>query len=285
MDPAPNSRPADALLAYLGHATVLLELDGVRLLTDPVLRGWIGPLRRRGARPDLGRLADLDAILISHLHIDHFDGPSLRLLDHATRVIGPVGSGKLLRRRRFTDVVELSAGERVGVGAVEVTAVSAVHAGARHPLAADTPSLGFVVAGSRSVYFAGDTALFDGMDGLWPGLDVALLPIAGWGPTLEPDEHMGPDQAAEAVRLLRPRVAVPIHWGTFALPGSRLLRREPGGEEAARAFVDRSRELSPGVSAVLVRPAEGLDLATMAVLRPSGPPGDGPDAGAARTAG
>ena len=248
-------------LTYLGHATVLLELDGRRVLTDPVLRGHVGPLLRRQARPHAARLAPLDAILISHLHLDHFDPPSLRLLPRETTVVTATGGARPLARLGFSDVRELAAGDETDVAGLRVAATVAVHEKGRHPLNRATDCVGFVVAGELSVYYAGDTALFPGMDGLWPGLDVALLPIAGWGLTLPEGEHMGPRQAAEALRLLRPRLAVPVHWGTFALPGAAVLRR--GRQAAAGGPVDfrrYARELAPEVRVELPRPGDALEL-------------------------
>ena len=250
-----------AQLTYFGHATVLLELDGVRVLTDPVLRRHIGPLVRRSPRPHAGQLTDLDAILISHLHLDHFDPPSLRLLDRATPVLGPAGSARSLTRLGFHDVRELSPGEEVVVGSLRVTATIAVHERGRHPLNRATDCVGFVVAGGLSVYFPGDTALFPEMKDLWPDLDVALLPVAGWGLTLPEGDHMGPAQAAQALRLLRPRLAVPIHWGTFVLPGASLSRRGRDAIEAAPGIFRRhAAQLAPDVAVALPRPGETLDL-------------------------
>ncbi|HJW76859.1 MAG TPA: MBL fold metallo-hydrolase, partial [Thermoleophilia bacterium] len=144
-------------LTYCGHATVLIEMDGVRVLTDPVLRRHIGPLVRRSPRPHAGQLSDLDAILISHLHLDHYDPPSLRLLDRATPVVGPAGSARSLARLGFADARELSPGEETRVGALRVVATTAVHEKGRHPLNRATDCIGFVVAGGLSVYFPGDT--------------------------------------------------------------------------------------------------------------------------------
>src|SRR5262249_42087815 len=101
--------------------------------------------------------------------------------------------------------------------------------------------VGYVVEGSRTVYFAGDTDLFDGMDGLADGLDVALLPVGGWGPRL-PAGHLDPDGAARALLLLRPRIAVPIHWGTLR-PFYRT--RPYPGPRPGEAFAERARELAP----------------------------------------
>jgi L-ascorbate metabolism protein UlaG (beta-lactamase superfamily) len=202
-------------LTYFGHATVLLELDGVRVLTDPVLRGHVGPLVRRSPRPHAALLTDLDAILISHLHLDHYDPPSLRRLDRATPAVGPRGSARSLARLGFADARELSPGDETAVGGLRVVATAAVHEKGRHPLNRATDCIGFVVAGSLSAYIAGDTALFPEMEGLWPDLDVALLPIAGGGSRSRRRAH-GALQAARALRSLRPRLAVPVHWGRSA---------------------------------------------------------------------
>ena len=199
-------------VTWVGHATALIELGGVRLLTDPVLRNWLGHLRRHGASPAAGVNDDLDAVLISHLHLDHLDLPSLKRLPRGTRVLVPRGAGALLRRQGFTEVDELAAGERADVAGLEVEAVPALHDGRRLPFGgAKADTIGFVAG--RRVYFAGDTDLFEGMAEL-RGIDVALLPVWGWGPSLG-EGHMDPETAARAAALLRPRLAVPIHWGTF----------------------------------------------------------------------
>jgi len=197
-------------LTWLGHATVLIELDGVRVLTDPVLRRRLAHLRRAEAVA-VTALPPVDLVLVSHVHYDHLDRPSMRRLGRrAARVAVPAGAARLLRGVGVGEVVELDEGSELGVGAVRVRATHAEHAATRRMLAHDVPSLGFVLEGSRRVYFAGDTDLFDGMDELAGGLDVALLPVAGWGPTLPPG-HLDPAGAAEAARRLRPRVAIPIH--------------------------------------------------------------------------
>ena len=186
---------------------------GTRLLTDPLLRNRLGPLTRR---PHLAAetVAQPDAVLISHLHGDHFDLPTLRRLGAATHLIVPKGAGSFARDKGFENVSELGVGEAEEVGSLTVTAVPATHDGHRSPWGVEAESLGYVVSGSNRVYFAGDTDLFDEMAELAPGLDVALLPVWGWGPKLGPG-HLDPRRAAEALRVLAPRIAVPIHWGTF----------------------------------------------------------------------
>ena len=190
---------------------MLLELGGVRLLTDPVLRQRVAHLRRHGEAPEVP--ADIDAVLISHLHHDHLDRPSLRLLMGRPRVIAPLGAGRLARRPGI-DVEELRPGDRAEVKGIPVEAVRAVHGSSRlWRVGPSGEPLGFVIGTAPSVYFAGDTDLFPEMERLGR-LDVALLPVAGWGPKLGPG-HMDAVRAAEAIALLRPRVAIPIHWGTL----------------------------------------------------------------------
>jgi len=246
-------------VAYVGHATVLVELDGVRLLTDPVLRGRVGPLRRHGARPASEASRDLDAVLISHLHHDHADLPSLRKLGRETRVLAAPGATEFLGRHGFTAVTELAPGEWARVGAITVTATEAWHpGGGRFERASE--AVGFLIGGSRRrVYFAGDTDLFDGMEGLGDGLDLALLPVWGWGPNLGPG-HLDPARAARAAALLSPRIAVPIHWGTLYPFGLARLRPAPL-RTPPREFAARLAELAPQVEARVLSPGEAPSLA------------------------
>jgi len=199
-------------LRWIGHSTVLVELDGIRLLTDPLLRERIVMLRR--SEPlDPGSLEDLDAVLISHIHYDHLDLGSLRRLQGAKTIVLPRGAGALLRRRLPASVYELDAGEEVEIGSVTVRAVHAEHDSTRL-FGKKTEALGYVVNGTRTVYFLGDTDLFPALADMAPDVDVALIPIWGWGPSLGAG-HLDPRKAAEALALIRPRIAVPIHWGTY----------------------------------------------------------------------
>ncbi|HTR74135.1 MAG TPA: MBL fold metallo-hydrolase [Solirubrobacterales bacterium] len=201
-----------ATLTWVGHATVEVEIDGVRLLTDPILRPRVGPLRRE-APPPRPMTDAPDAVLISHLHRDHADLPSLRRLGTRARLIAPKETRRFFTRRGFTAVEELAPGEAAAVGGVTVRAVPALHDSGRGPLR-PAAAVGFLIEGAdRRIYFAGDTDRFDEMADL-ASPDVALLPIWGWGPSLGPG-HMDPARAAEAAALIRPRVLVPIHWGTL----------------------------------------------------------------------
>ena len=236
-----------AELTYVGHATVLIELDGVRLLTDPVLRQRVWHLRRR-VPLDVADLGRIDAALLSHVHFDHFDRPSLRRLGTGVTAVVPVGARRLLRG--FTDVREVDVGDEVRFGKVTVHVTPAEHHSPRLTLRS-APALGFVVAGSRRIYFAGDTDLFEGMSSLAGSLDVALLPVAGWGSKVGPG-HLDPLRAAQALRLLSPRIAVPIHWGTLS-PPNRTASAEP-----TEAFRRHAAELAPEVEIRILEPGAAL---------------------------
>jgi L-ascorbate metabolism protein UlaG (beta-lactamase superfamily) len=245
---------------YVGHSTVLIEVDGVRLLTDPLLRRRVGHLRR-DSQVDLGSLQNLDAVLISHAHRDHLDIPSLRRLDRGTTAIVPRGLRRLVRGLGFNRVVEVDEGEALPMGPVEVRATHAEHDERRPPFSrVSGPALGYVISGSSRIYFAGDTALFQRMDGLVSDLDLALVPIWGWGPTLGRGEHLDPASAAQALSLLRPRMAVPIHWGTYR-PLQHGLRREPAFlREPAESFVREAAAAAPEVEVRVLKPGERLDF-------------------------
>jgi L-ascorbate metabolism protein UlaG (beta-lactamase superfamily) len=246
-------------ITWVGHSTVLLELDGVRLLTDPVVRARMLHLRRVAPRADVGALHDVDALLVSHLHYDHLDVKSLRAVGRASRVIVPVGAGGMLRSRGFAHVTELDIGDDTDVNGVNVSATHAEHGG-RRVFGMRVPALGYLFAGSVRVWFAGDTDLFAGMGRFGGDLDLALLPVAGWGPRV-PRGHLNPERAAQALALLRPRVAVPIHWGTYrrvGLPTGDELLREP-----AESFARFAAELAPEVEVRILPVGGRLELSAV----------------------
>jgi L-ascorbate metabolism protein UlaG (beta-lactamase superfamily) len=219
----PLSPVSPLWITYYGHATLLIEMDGVRLLTDPLLRRRLLHLRRTNPAPEIAQLGQVDAILISHLHRDHLDLPSLARFGRETRLIVPLGAGNLLRKRGFVNITELLPADTISLREVNLLATPARHSGSRPPFGHRAECLGFLVQGSASVYFAGDTDLFPEMADLAKGIDVALVPVWGWGPTLGPG-HMDPHRAARSLQLLRPRLAIPIHWGTYYPLGFKLLQ-------------------------------------------------------------
>jgi L-ascorbate metabolism protein UlaG (beta-lactamase superfamily) len=241
-------------ITYVGHSTVLIEVDGTRLLTDPVLTRRIGHIRRiappaaHGPRPD--------AVLISHAHHDHLDLRSLRRVPSDVPLYAPKGTAEVVRRWSSRDVTEVGTGDRFRVGSVEVVAIPAVHDGRRFPVGPPLPAVGYLVAGSARVAFYGDTDVFDGMNALAEDLDVALLPVWGWGPRVGPG-HMDPERAAQAAALLEPRIAVPIHWGTLA--GPRVWwRADPG--MPARRFAELVAAQAPGVTTHILAPGGRLEI-------------------------
>ncbi|WP_250279662.1 MBL fold metallo-hydrolase [Frankia sp. Cppng1_Ct_nod] len=271
-------------VTWWGHSTVLIEDSGIRLLTDPVLGMRVAHLRRRAGMRPARDAAQVDAAVVSHLHADHLDIPSLRLLPPTAPLLVPRGAAALLRGRHpelAERCVEMVPGDRIrvpagdsgigggaggGAGGLDVLAVSARHDGSRGPWSRHRgPALGFVITGTRTAWFAGDTALYDAMADLAPlGIDLALVPVGGWGPNLGPG-HLDPAGAVEAARRTLPTgtgptrtastgtgptgredpapgqsaVAVPIHYGTFWPIGFDRVRpdrfHEPGREFARLA--------------------------------------------------
>ena len=253
-------------IRYLGHATVVIDLGDTRILTDPILTGRVMFIRRvADARPSPPRAPD--AVLVSHGHHDHLHRSSMALLRRDTHIIVPVGLGALVRGWGFGRVTELGVGDEIEVGVIRITAVTAVHSGMRPPSGPRAEAIGFLLRGAgTTVYFAGDTDLFDGMDELARvGIDVALLPVWGWGPRLGAG-HLDPERAAEAVERLRATTVIPIHWGTLwpiAMRWHRHRLTDPPLElveaVARRRLAARVVVLQPGASLDL--PAEGLGAA------------------------
>jgi L-ascorbate metabolism protein UlaG (beta-lactamase superfamily) len=231
-------------VTFVGHSTVLVEMAGVRVLTDPILRGRVAYLRRLVPVPPV---PDIDFVLVSHAHMDHLDPPSLRRLTGSPRVVVPRGCARHVARTGLGEVTEMEVGERIPLGALELEATPAEHDGRRLPVGRKVDALGYLLHGPQRVYFAGDTDLFDEMDRVADGLDVALLPVAGWGTRLPPG-HLDPERAARAASLLRPRYAVPIHWGTLAGPGAATADPGQPAREFARLADVEVRVLQPGES-------------------------------------
>ncbi|HEY0814204.1 MAG TPA: MBL fold metallo-hydrolase [Pseudonocardia sp.] len=253
-------------MRFLGHSSMRVELGGRVVLTDPVLTEWVGPLRRTGPVPPTADYADADLALVSHLHGDHLHLPSLRLLRPGVRIVVPRGAGAWLSAKGIRGVEELAPGEALVDGDLRVLGVPAVHSGhrwgPRSTRGPQTRAMGHVLeAGGVRVYASGDTDLFDGMSAMGP-LDVALLPVWGWGPTLGAG-HLDPARAAVAVERLRPRVVVPVHWGSLVLPG---LTRVPGGPGAR---MRRMLVAPPRVFAATV--AAGPSGAHVALTEPGDP--------------
>jgi L-ascorbate metabolism protein UlaG (beta-lactamase superfamily) len=245
-------------VTWAGHATVLLETAGSRLVTDPVLGRRVGALRRLAppVSPAIGE--DIDAVLLSHSHADHLDLPSLRRIGTSVPVVAPPAAAEVLRRRGFRSTRDVTPGSVVRLGGATVEVTPAQHDGRRWPYGRSADAVGFLVHGDPAIYFAGDTDLFPEMSLLAGRVDVALLPVWGWGPTLGPG-HLDPERAAEAAATIRPRVAIPIHWGTLAPP----LRRPAldAITRPARHFAEAVERLAPDVDVRVLAPGERITFA------------------------
>ncbi|HEY8720635.1 MBL fold metallo-hydrolase [Pengzhenrongella sp.] len=269
-------------VTWLGHSTAVLDLDGVRLVTDPLLRRHAGLLRRRGSTPDEETWGGADAVLLSHLHHDHAELTSLRLLGDVPVLTAPSSAHWLVERG--VPGVGLRGGEwfpvRPGVAGEHPEArwpqprdrgeLDAAGAGVRvrlcpavhgHRPMAHRPNAvnGHLVRGaSACIWVAGDTSLYPAMRHLTDlaggPVDVALVPVHGWGPRLS-GGHLGPVDAARACAVVGARYAVPVHWGTLHAPASR--RLPPGWmDRAGDAFAVALARAAPDCEAVVLRPGE-----------------------------
>lgn len=254
-------------ITWWGHATASVRDSGTTLLTDPLLTRRCAHLwRRRGPVPPVWAHAP-DAALVSHLHADHLHLPSLSLLAADTLLVVPRGALRAVPRLRSLaarrEVCELAPGDRLAVGAVTVRAVPAAHDGRRLPFGRDrVEPLGFVVEGEARTYYAGDTDLFETMEREAGAVDMALLPVGGWGPGLGRG-HLNAERAAQAAARLRPREAVPVHYGSFWPVGLAAVRphefHSPGDE-----FARHAARLAPGVRVHRLGHGESVRLAVRA---------------------
>ncbi|MFE5559976.1 MBL fold metallo-hydrolase [Streptomyces sp. NPDC056544] len=240
-------------ITWWGHATCTVEDSGVRLLTDPLFARRLAHLRRRRGAVPPPEASVADVVLVSHLHADHLHLPSLARLAPGTRLLVPRGARRAVpglarvAGLRGLAVTEVVPGEEVPVrDGVRIRAVGARHDGRRLPFGPRLcPALGYVVQGAARTYFAGDTGLFDTMAEEVGPVDVALLPVGGWGPYLGPG-HLDAGRAARALARLAPAAAVPVHYGTYWPVGLDAVRphefHAPGEE-----FERLARQLAPKV--------------------------------------
>lgn len=245
-------------ITYIGHATLLIEMDGFRLLTDPILRDRILHLYRFSDQIDPALYRDIDAVLISHLHWDHLDVDSLRKLDSPFQMFVPRGSAGYFKINGFPHVVELTSWEELSMSSLTIQGTPADHSGSRPPFGLWSESIGFVIHGSQRIYFAGDTDIFPEMSSIGENIDIALLPIWGWGPTLGPG-HMDPYRAAQALNLLKPNTAIPIHWGTLAPIGLSMVYTDFLNHPPTK-FTQYAEQLAPEVKVEIVSPGSSITL-------------------------
>jgi L-ascorbate metabolism protein UlaG (beta-lactamase superfamily) len=248
-------------ITWWGHSTTTIEENGTRLLTDPVLTSRIAHLRRRRGPAPLPTAAECEAVLVSHLHADHLHITSIPLVAPGAALVVPRGAARLIRQECGADIadrcIEVAPGNQVRIGALDITAVTAHHDGRRLPWSSYSgPALGYRVEGSPSVWFAGDTDLYDDLAAEAGPVDLALVPVGGWGPSLG---HLDPARAAEAVRRVGARMAIPVHFGTFWPIGCDWLKPEmflPPGDRFKTAMA----EVDPAVKVELLVPGESTEV-------------------------
>lgn len=247
-DPAPDIKPAPhrpdpaswsnegLTVSWLGHASVLLSMEGILVLTDPALEPRIGIGRgfakvgpRRLVEPALRPrdLPRLDLVLLSHAHMDHTDLGTLRRIPTSTPIIVQTGNGDLVRR--FRQVHELAWGEHADVAGMRVESAPVRHWGARMITDQHRGYGGYLIQkGTRTVLFAGDTAYTDALTplGLRKPIDLAILPIGAYDPWIA--NHASPEQAWEMFKKMGAEYVLPVHHSTFRLS------REPVDEPLQR---------------------------------------------------
>jgi L-ascorbate metabolism protein UlaG (beta-lactamase superfamily) len=245
-------------LTWVGHSTVRIDLGDSRLLTDPLLLRHNGPLRRRAPRPLPEHWRGVDAVLLSHLHHDHAELRSLRLMPGVPVLTG-AGNAQWLRKH---GVQGREAEEWTQVGTTQVRLVTAVHHSRPMPHRPNDAHGHLVRTPSTTLWAAGDTSLYAGMVDL-PGLaevdrlDVVLVPIGGWGPRLS-EGHMGPEEAAEACARTKARYALAVHWGTLHAPFTRWV--SDWFERPLDAFAAAVAVRAPGCEVVRIGPGETWSL-------------------------
>ena len=225
------------------NATTLVDSAGTRLLTDPVLRSRIVHIRR--IAPPAAAISGI-VLLLSHAHLDHLDIRTLRALPAGVPVIAPAGAARVLRRWTKREIIEVTAGDRVEVGALGVEVVPAAHDGRRVPVGRATPAVGYVVAAdSARIGFFGRHGRLRRMREL--SIHVALLPIWGWGSRVGPG-HLDPVLTIGGARMGRPAepmchakpAAQRRHRAPFSLPVVDLLQ---GSEQGAATL---GMKITPG---------------------------------------
>ena len=249
-------------VTWWGHSSMTVEISGMRLAMDPLLSDRLFHLTRTGTSPSADA-AIADLVLVSHLHHDHLHLPSLRAFEAGTPILVPEGAMHAVPGLRGLHLLEVAPGDVLDVAGVTVEVLPAHHDGRRHNFSRrSAPALGFrVERADRSVWYSGDTGWHDTISEVAP-VDLALVPIGGWGPTLGPG-HLDPNQAAQAVALVGAGWAMPVHYGTYWPVAMRAINPRNHRrlfEMPAELFVRLLEERAADTIALTPRFGERVDL-------------------------
>lgn len=263
---------AHAAVTWWGHSSTTIELESTTVATDPLMTARLYHLRRHVPEPPQAA-SRADLVLVSHLHHDHLHLPSLARFGTDVPVVVPRGAAGAVRGLARHHLVEVAPGDSVHVAGVRVDVLPATHDGGRDKFRrrhVDVPAVGFrLTDGSTSVWYPGDTGARSDFASVDP-VDLAAVPIGGWGPTLG-DEHLDPEEAVAAVAAVGARWALAVHYGTYWPLALRRLK--PANHH--RLFVTppqrfRRAAARSGLAAVPLTPAFGerVVLDPLRALRP-----------------
>jgi L-ascorbate metabolism protein UlaG (beta-lactamase superfamily) len=245
-------------VTYVGHATVLIEYKGIRILTDPILRNRVAHLQRRQKSVAEDTYKNIDYTFISHTHRDHLDIPSLKMLSPRNTIVTPNGTSHFYTDLGFKQVIEMDKEDSIVISEdIKIIATNANHISKRDLHKPSNESVGYLIQlFDKTIYFPGDTDLFPEMEDLGNehDIDIALIPIGGWWYNIEVG-HLDPKRGAQAVSRLKPKISIPIHWGTFHPFGMKWLDlsylKVPPGE-----FSYWVAQYSPESSIKILKPGE-----------------------------
>lgn len=207
-------------IVWLGHASFLLCWHGQKLLVDPVFKKWIGFYKRYVPVSDLSSVRKIDAILVTHAHMDHLDTRWIEASNFETVVV-PRKTEQFFGRKKRERIVSLRVGEKTKLGNLRVTATYAKHGGWRYPWQRGYVACGYLVSdGDRTVFFCGDSASGSHFDkiGKQTKIDIAVLPIGAYSPKwFLGKRHLNPPEAVGAAKALKAKQVIPFHFGSYRL--------------------------------------------------------------------